>query len=1565
MENKEKSQNIINNVDKENTIIPSQFKRVEILLADGLYDKADEVLERFLDTDPTNSKAYLYKLLVELKLSSINQLKKYDKPIDTYYNYKKTYEYGNLEEQEILNSINESIKTNIANKRLSTIYDNAIRLKNEKKYDLAIDLFNVISEYKDSLNQTKECQCLKQQSIYSSAKKMMESKKYAKAIEMFNKISDYDDASIQIDKCIELIAIEKKESIYKKCVFNRELTIKDYSIVLEAYNNLKTISDYKDAKELLTKYKELLEEFDVQKKNRKKKIAKISAIASDSIVGVSAITLLMIFVIVPFARYSIAQNLLDSNPQKAIKYFEKSEWKDYSKQIELAKARIYFNNAAFSDGIKQICDNGGSVTINYNTNGGSEIESQEVTHFSDYIVEETTKDSDTFYKWSIDSISYKKNNYDVELTLKANWLNDYCEFGYNLDGTLSLQKFKINDLSFSTFNIPEEVNGTKVTTIKSSAFSDIHNLKRIVIPETIETIEANAFNGHNLLTIYAAPTDKPSGWSDDWNSNLNVVWNVSKINNSGNFEYWIRGTKSNKYAAISKYNGLEKTVDLPDTIDDLPVQGVADFAFLDNTNITEIIIPSGVTSIGKSAFSGCSALSSIEMSDNILNIDERAFYNCSTLNKILLPKALLAISDYSFYGCSSLKYIKIPDQVTSIGECAFAECKNLETVIIPDNVTTIKRHAFYYSNYLTIYAAFNERPDGWAYQWKSINSAVCWNVLDVKSNDLYKYLIKGPKSNKNIKIIEYLGRQKTEVEIPDEIDGIPVKEIGNNVFLTNNKLTKVVIPDGVEVIREHAFHGCYNLTVVMIPDTVEVIESNAFYLCSNITFYCASNEKPEGWSGNWCSYDTKTENIIWNVRGLGKSSQYDYWVRGTADDQYISLVKYNGYESTVNIPSKIDFWDVKEIGEKCFYEDTSIRKVLNLDNIVSIGDEAFYGCENLTEIFISDSVINMGSKVLDYCNYDLIIYCAYEKIPNTWPYDWATDSSFSTLIFNVRKIDWLGDYQCWIRGSKDNPYISIRNVSVSGFGDNITIPDEINGIEVKEIGSTAFYNDRSIKHLYIPNSVTSIESKAFYGCDNLLSVEMSENITSIPEKTFYDCKKLETIMIPNNVTSIGSEAFSSCSSLKQIKIPLGVTRIGYGAFYGCDNLSIYCESSEKPSGWNDSFSGAKRIIWDVNEIGTDGTFDYAKLGSGVNNRIVIMNYLGNESIVEVPAYINNYPVTAIGPYAFENSSVQKITLPTTISKIYYKAFYNAKMLNDINLPMSLQKIEWSAFSYCDSLKSIEIPTSVTQIDDYAFENLDDIVIYYKNETGNDGWNTRWAGGNYVEFNVSKHAIFESFEYAVIGNSEDNYIKVIRYIGQDSNPQIPANINGISVKAIRKNAFKNNTYIESIVIPDGILSIGEYAFSNCTSLKSITIPDSVTSIGEYAFESCTSLESIVLPKSLTTIESYLFLRCTSLKSVTIGENVTAIKTGAFQSCESIATIKLPSSVTTLYDGVFNGCTALNKIFIPKTITTIYGSPFKNCTINVYCEALLKPTDWSNNWNKFGTIQYVFGATEDQM
>lgn len=1583
MENKEKSQNIINNVDKENTIIPSQFKRVEILLADGLYDKADEVLERFLDTDPTNSKAYLYKLLVELKLSSINQLIKYDKPIDTYYNYKKAYEYGNLEEQEILNSINESIKTNIANKRLSTIYDNAIRLKNEKKYDLAIDLFNVILEYKDSLNQTKECQDLKQQSIYSGAKKMMESKKYAKAIEMFNKISDYDDASIQIDKCIELIAIEKKESIYKKCVFNRELTIKDYSMVLEAYNNLKTISDYKDAKELLTKYKELLEEFDVQKKKRKKKAKRISAIASGSIVGVSAITLLMIFVIVPFARYSIAQNLLDSNPQKAIKYFEKSEWKDYSKQIELAKARIYFNNAAFSDGIKQICDNGGSVTINYNTNGGSEIESQEVTHFSDYIVEETTKDSDTFYKWSIDSISYKKNNYDVDLTLKANWLNDYCEFVPNNDGSLALKEFTLDDSAFTSFNIPEIIDGKKVTSIKSNAFINSGRLKEVVIPDTVTSIDDDAFKGCNNLTIYSAHDSKPEGWSENWNKyHRPVIWNVREINNYLSYQYWVRGTKDNPYVAISGFNGGDIKIELPSIINEMQVYEIADNAFLDETYLKQITMPDCIKYIGNNAFSGCTSLLSIEIPNNVETIGYGAFYNCLALKSITIPTHITEIKDYSFYNCNLLKSLKIPSNVTKIGKYAFANNSNLEAVVIPDSVAIIKESAFAGCNKITIYSAFNDLPSGWEIGWKPFATIVYWDVLDIGTYDSYSYLIKG---NKNDKYIEITGYKEffSIVYIPDEIDNIPVKVIGKKAFSNTSKSVMIVIPEGVETICENAFDSSKSIKIILIPESITKIESFAFSNCDNLTIYCASNEKPNSWDENWNYSNYK---VNWNVRDIGSTGEYEYWVRGTKNDPYIVLKKYNNSASTINIPSEINFTPVKEIGDRCFYEHTEITKVINLDNITSIGDEAFYGCRNLDYVSFIDDVIYMGEKAFYNNGYDTVIYCSVESAPITWSDNWCDRSN--KVIWNIRGMDSTEYFTYWIRGSKEDSYISIRKYIGSDL--NVTIPYEIAQLEVREIGEEAFLNNIDIKSVIMPDSITKMENRVFYNCSDLSSITLSENLleisneafgycvsltsinlpdslTLIGENAFVNCSRLEKINIPNKVTEIKNYAFSNCGFLRQIMIPNNVLIMGYRVFYNCSyDLVVYCNNESQPTGWQNYWTGSNaKIIWNVSGYGTSQMFDYANIGQLEDNKIAIVNYKGTATSVEIPSTLDNYVVTEIGCKAFYNKKLEEIVLPNTIEKIDEYAFSNAKKLKSIKLPNSLKKLCSNAFYLCESLETVEIPKNVLVIGDTAFYGAYNAVIYCEAESKPSGWSDNWNASRDVIWNVNKHENYESLEYVIIGNQDDKYIIIIKYYGEETNLIIPFSINDEPVKEIRKNAFQKNTYLENVELPNGILSIGEYAFSNCSSLKSITIPDSVTSIGKYAFESCVSLESIALPNGMTTIEQYSFINCTSLKSVTIGENITTIKNGAFQSCEALATIKLPRSVTTLYDGVFSGCKALNKIFLPKTLTTIYGSPFKKCTINVYCEASLKPTDWSDNWNQSGKIQYVFGATEDQM
>jgi hypothetical protein len=95
-----------------------------------------------------------------------------------------------------------------------------------------------------------------------------------------------------------------------------------------------------------------------------------------------------------------------------------------------------------------------------------------------------------------------------------------------------------------------------------------------------------------------------------------------------------------------------------------------------------ITIPGSVTSIGRSAFSGCSSILSVSIPNSVTTIGSDAFRNCRELNSVTLPDNLTSISDYMFGGCSELSAIIIPAGVTSIGSYAFSDCKELESVTV-------------------------------------------------------------------------------------------------------------------------------------------------------------------------------------------------------------------------------------------------------------------------------------------------------------------------------------------------------------------------------------------------------------------------------------------------------------------------------------------------------------------------------------------------------------------------------------------------------------------------------------------------------------------------------------------------------------------------------------------------------------------------------------------------------------------------------------------------------------------------------------------------------------------
>jgi len=146
-----------------------------------------------------------------------------------------------------------------------------------------------------------------------------------------------------------------------------------------------------------------------------------------------------------------------------------------------------------------------------------------------------------------------------------------------------------------------------------------------------------------------------------------------------------------------------------------------------------------------------------------------------------------------------------------------------------------------------------------------------------------------------------------------------------------------------------------------------------------------------------------------------------------------------------------------------------------------------------------------------------------------------------------------------------------------GESTSVTLPEKIDGREVRVIGSLAFYRNDTLQVIHIPstvneirengfyqcekletvripNTVTKIGTRAFGWCDSLTSVSLGSGVTAVPDYCFNHCVSLEKIVIPSGITSIGVRAFSYCENLKEISVPNAVASLGDFAFAGCPAL---------------------------------------------------------------------------------------------------------------------------------------------------------------------------------------------------------------------------------------------------------------------------------------------------------------------------------------------------------------------------------------------------------------------------
>lgn len=370
---------------------------------------------------------------------------------------------------------------------------------------------------------------------------------------------------------------------------------------------------------------------------------------------------------------------------------------------------------------------------------------------------------------------------------------------------------KIGDYAFKGCKKLTEVSiPDSVVIIGGRSFAECESLEGLAIPESVTEIGENAFARCSALKEINLPNgiEKIGGWT------FYACQSLTKI------EIPESVAEIEEFAFSDCINLAE--ISLPENVD------IDDYA-LDNTAWIEnrskpliingklilwdtaegdVVIPDGVTRICGGAFFNCKEMTSVTIPESVKEIGGSAFQDCESLKSVAIPNSVEIIENYAFARCEALEDIVIPDSVTFLGERIFSDCKELADITVPEHFDE-----------KTIKLAFG---DTYWYKKRCDDTYV-----EIRENDEYKYDV----YEEHIIILQYWGVGE-HLDIPAEIDGISVTEIGDRVFEFES-ITSVSIPNSITKIGERAF-SYTDLTEVTVPDSVTFLGEGAFADCDEL-----------------------------------------------------------------------------------------------------------------------------------------------------------------------------------------------------------------------------------------------------------------------------------------------------------------------------------------------------------------------------------------------------------------------------------------------------------------------------------------------------------------------------------------------------------------------------------------------------------------------------------------------------------------------------------------------------------------------------------------------------------
>lgn len=609
-------------------------------------------------------------------------------------------------------------------------------------------------------------------------------------------------------------------------------------------------------------------------------------------------------------------------------------------------------------------------------------------------------------------------------------------------------------------------------TIGAYAFCNCTGLLNVNIPDSLSTIGIGSFLGCTGLTSLTIGKSVASignvAFSDCYNLK-ELTWNAKNCTSNGsmstsNIENVTIGSEVVILPEEFLFGSKITEVSIPNS-----VTAISNSAFYGCTDLKSITIPNSVTAIGNSAFYGCADLKSITIPNSVNTIGGSAFYGCYKLISVIIPNSVTSIGDKAFYGCGALCAIEIPNSVASIGNYVFQYCNNLKTITIPNSVSSIGNYAFYgCSGMMSVDIPSSVTTIGSnafyncnALSKVTISDVAAWcNIIfeDNTANPLY-YSHHLYLNNQEIK----------HLDIPDGVTAI-----NNYAFINGTSFIDLSFPYTLESIGTSAFEGCKRLTNVSMGLSVTVIGPSAFRDCTAISSVTCMAPTPPTMAAFNCF-----DNDCYDWASL--------YVPGDKVDEYKSTTYWNKFANTFGTGIEVDglyyLFDPDKRETTVTYKDenycsytgeVTIPETVNYGGleytVTGIGKASFAYCDELTSVGIPNTVTSIGDYAFMYC----------EGLTS------------------------------------------------------ITIPNS-----VTSIGDNSFDGCGAICAIEIPNSVSSIGSMGFQGCTSLTDIMIGSDVTSIGTKAFNYCNSLHSVTCMGSVPPLmdNSDCFTSYGYNATLKVP--------------------------------------------------------------------------------------------------------------------------------------------------------------------------------------------------------------------------------------------------------------------------------------------------------------------------------------------------------------------------------------------------------------------------------------------